>query len=45
MLFSGLSSELFPDELVVREDFLLMLTCAGEGERRATFIKMAVKYT
>lgn len=31
MLFSGLSSELFPDELVVSDNFLLMLTCAGEG--------------
>lgn len=29
MLLSGLPSDLFPDEMLVREDFLLTLTCAG----------------
>lgn len=35
MLFSGASSEWFPDVFAVREDLLLMLTCADEhGKRR-----------
>lgn len=44
MLFSGLSSELFPDELVVRDDFLLVLACAGAGGKGTRFMKVAVKY-
>lgn len=34
MLLSGLPSDLFPDEMVVREDFLFTMTCAGEHREK-----------